>query len=61
MIHIFSVVTRYVDSSNACMGPHNFAKAEWKGFEMTWVSLFSVFTWQLEVRLKCVVSYLGQL
>lgn len=55
------MVTRYVDSSNACMGPHNFAKAEWKCFEMTWVSLFSVFTWQLEVRLKCVVSYLGQL
>lgn len=61
MIHKFSLVTRCIGSNHACVGPHKFAKAGWKGFEMTWVSLFSVFIWQLEVRLKCVVSYLRQL
>jgi len=61
VIHIFSVVTRCADSSHGCVGPRNFAKAEWKGFEMTWVALFRVFPWQLEVRLKCGVSCPGQL
>lgn len=61
VIHVFSVVTRRVGSSHACVSPHNFAKAEWKGFEITRVSVLSVFTWQLEVRPKCVVSYLRRL
>lgn len=61
MMHTFSFVTRCIGSSRARVGPLEFAKAGWKGFEMAWVSLFSVFTRQLEARLKCVVSYLRQL
>lgn len=58
MIH---VLVQLQDILAACAGPHSFAKAKWKGVGMIWVLLFSIFMWQLEVGLECVVKYLRQL